>query len=298
MDDYRNGPGHGYPDIFQLRCGRRESSLPAVGGIFRSGNRDRRNARALLGGCKLMARRWVVLTADRGSIAVNHIVEYTEWDGRVALSDEVIYTDPVDLDGNPVDMLWKIGGNVTLAAGVYTYSQYAAETTLIERQRGQIFDAYNWWRIFGRTGHWAGIRRGVTQEIVEGQPRVDVRQVPLDSTDKWAYHLVALMDHAINGTWPVSGAFSAVALQAALDHAEDIFRNWGPRWYLAQIKDSDKSPTADADSYAGMVLDAGQNIYMDVFSILGVSQEISGDWDPMGVALRAGFNPEHRNLGN
>ena len=238
-----------------------------------------------------MAKIWVV------SVATNQIIEYTEWAGRVALSDEVIYTDPVDAEGNSVDDAWKVGGSVTLIAGVYTYSEYADEPTLVDRQRSQIFEAYKYWRIFGRTGHWAGIRRGVTQEITEGQPRVDVRQVPLDSTDKWAYHIVALMDHAINGTWPITGALSAVDLQAVLDHAEDILRNWGPRWYLAQIG-TGKAPTGNADSYAGMVLDDGESLYTDIFTILGAHLEITGIWVPMGVALRTGFDPENSNLGN
>ena len=238
-----------------------------------------------------MARSWIV------SVATNQIIEYTEWSGRTATADEVIYTDPVDTDGNSVDDLWKVGGSVELSAGVYTYSEYAAEPTLVERQRSQIFEAYKFWRIFGRTGHWAGIRRGVTQEIMPGEPRVDVRQVPLDSTDKWAYHIVALMDHAINGTWPITGALSAVDLQAVLDHAEDIFRNWGPRWYLAQIEDN-KYPSDNANLYAAMVLDDGNGIYTDIFTILGGHRGISGDWIPMGVNLRAGFNPETSNLGN
>ena len=68
-----------------------------------------------------MARSWIVLTADRSPHSVNEIIAYTEWDGYVALADEVVYTDPVDAGGDAVDGLWKVGGSVVLAAGVYTY---------------------------------------------------------------------------------------------------------------------------------------------------------------------------------
>ena len=85
-----------------------------------------------------MARSWIVLTADRSPHAANEIIAYTEWDGYVALADEVVYTDPVDVDGNAVDGLWKVGGSVVLAAGVYTYSDSGLEPSLVDRQRGQI----------------------------------------------------------------------------------------------------------------------------------------------------------------
>ena len=239
-----------------------------------------------------MARNWVVLTADRAPHEAHEIVGYTEWDGYVAVADEVVYTDPVDADGHAVDARWKVGGSVVLAAGVYTYTDSGREPSLIDRQRSQIFEAYKWWRIFGRTGHWAGLRRGLVD--TDGN---DTRMIPLDSTDKWAYHVVALMDHAINGTWPITGALSAVALQAALDHAEVVLRTKGPAWYEAQIEPTG-IPTTFANNYANMPLTAGSPIYTDIFSVLGVHQGIDGLWTPMSANLRAGFNPEARNLGN
>ena len=97
-----------------------------------------------------MARNWVVLTADRSPHVANEIISHTRWDGYVAAADEVVYTDPVDVNGNAVDALWMVSGSVTLAAGVYTYTDPGNLPTLVNRQRGQIFDAYLYWRVFGR----------------------------------------------------------------------------------------------------------------------------------------------------
>ena len=243
-----------------------------------------------------MAKRWIVLTADRDSVAANQIIEYTEWDGRVALSDEVIYTDPVDIDGNSVDDVWKVGGIVMLAAGVYTYSENPTEPTLVERQRAQIHDAYLYWRINGRTDHWTGLRRGVVDPM---DSSIDYTHVPMDATDKWAYHVVALVDQAINGAFPITG-YTAEQLQAFIDHAVNILRTLGPTWYLAQLGSDGKQPTEVSKSYAGQntVIADNAAIYTDIVTATGVHQTITGVWVAMAVSIRAGFNPEDRNLGN
>ena len=242
-----------------------------------------------------MARNWIVLTAARAPHVVDAIIAFTEWDGYTALADEVVYSDPVDADGNKVDALWKVGGTVTLAAGVYTYLDPGTEPTLANRQRSQIFDAYIFWRRFGRTDHWQGIRRGFVHEVnmVDG---VDTRTYPLDATDKWAFHIPALMDQAILGAFPITGALSAVDLQALLDHVTNIFRTLGPTWYLAQIKPSSKGPTNEAVSYADMGIADGNPIYTDVVSALGVPRMIDGAWNAMAVGIPMGYNPESRTL--
>ena len=233
-----------------------------------------------------MARSWVVLTADRAPHVANEIIAYTEWDGYTALADEVVYTDPVDADGNAVDALWKVGGLVTLAAGVYTYTDSGLEPSLIDRQRGQIYDAYLHWRIFGRTGHWAGIR----------SHKVTIREA-LYGTDKWAYHMVALVDQAINGAYPLSGAYSPAELQAFIDHAENILRRFGPAWYLEQFTIQNE-PKPDNNSYRMISVDAGTQIYTDIAEPNGTLRTANGLYASMAVSIRAGFNPEDRNLGN
>ena len=239
-----------------------------------------------------MARSWIVLTADRSPHAANEIIAYTEWDGYVALADEVVYTDPVDVGGVAVDGLWKVGGSVVLVAGVYTYTEPGMVPTLVDRQRGQIFDAYLYWRIFVRTSHWAGIRQTVRTS----------KFGPLDATDKWAYHIIALVDQAIHGVYPVTGAYTAEELQAFIDHADVILRTLGPTWYLAQIGDSTTStenePTPESNMYAIMDTLPGTVIYSDIATSLGVLRTIDGEHLSMIVAIRAGFNAESRSLGN
>ena len=241
-----------------------------------------------------MARNWIVLTADRLPHAANEITAFTAWDGYMAAADEVVYTDPVDAGGDAVDGLWKVGGSVTLAAGVYTYSDSGLEPSLVDRQRGQVFDAYKYWRVFGRTGHWAGIREG---QVDEDDATISRKTTPLDSTDKWAYHLVALVDQAIHGLFPVTGPYTPEALQAFIDHAEDILRNQGPTWYLAQISPGGQ-PSGPAVHYSNLDVDDGTVIYSDIATALGVHLTITGAYTSMIVAIRSGFNPEDRNLGN
>ena len=239
-----------------------------------------------------MARSWIVLTADRSPHAANEIIAYTEWDGYVALADEVVYTDPVDAGGDAVDGLWKVGGSVVLVAGLYTYTEPGNQPTLVDRQRGQIFDAYLYWRIFGRTGHWAGLRH--TQKVTLFEP--------LHSVDKWAVHIVALVDQAIHGVFPITGAYTPVELQAFIDHASLILRTLGPRWYLMQIQDStlpmEGEPTTQANNYRMLAVIAGTGIYTDIATVQGALREIDGEWLPMSVSIRAGFDPESRTLGN
>ena len=233
-----------------------------------------------------MARRWVVLTADRDPHDANEIITYTEWDGLMAAADEVIYTDPVDADGNAVDADWKVSGTVTLVAGVYTYTDPGVEPTLADRQRGQIYDAYLHWRIFGRTGHWAGIRQGKVTKFDA-----------LDATDKWAYHVVALVDQAIQGVFPITG-YTAEQLQAFIDHAVFILRNLGPTWYLAQFNDMNEPTDGKATAYRILAVVGGTPIYSDIATAAGVLRTIDGEYIPMAVSIRAGFDPEARNLGN
>ena len=156
-----------------------------------------------------MARRWVVLTADRGSHDANEIIIYTEWDGLLAAADEVIYTDPVDADGNAVDALWKVSGSVTRAGAgtaadpyVYTYVDSGLEPSLEDRQRSQVWSAYQQFKLVGRTGHWASLRAGLMQEITNamGNPETILTQfTPLEATDKWAFHNCAKLDRGNPG---------------------------------------------------------------------------------------------------
>ena len=245
-----------------------------------------------------MARRWVVLTVDRDPHNANEIITYTEWDGYMALADEVIYTDPVDADGNAVDALWKVSGSVTrTGAGtaadpyIYTYADNSLEPSLIDRQRGQIFDAYLYWRIFGRTQHWAGLR-AIIRTSKDGA---------LDATDKWAVHILALVDQAIHGAFPLSGAYTPEALQAFINHAENILRTLGPTWYFAQFQPEGENapgePSMESGMYAALQIDSGQ-IYTDIVTIQGVLRVIDGDFISMGTSIRDGFNPESRTLGN
>ena len=248
-----------------------------------------------------MARRWVVLTADRDPHDQNEIIAYTEWDGHLARADEVIYTDPVDADGAAVDGAWKVSGSVTRAGAgtaadpyVYTYADSGLEPSLIDRQRGQIFDAYLHWRIFGRTDHWRGIR--------SHRANAATQRSPLNALDKWALHIVALIDLAINGVFPITGPLPPAPLQALIDHADDILRRLGPAWYIQQLRldppDEIGEPTAEAVLYADLATEDGTAIYTDVCTALAVPRTIDGEHLPMAVNIRAGFDPESRNLGN
>ena len=239
-----------------------------------------------------MARRWVVLTADRDPLDANEIISYTEWDGLVAAADEVIYTDPVDANGNAVDLLWKVSGSVMRSGAgtagnpyVYTYSDNSLEPSLEDRQRGQIHDAYLYWRIFGRTNHWAGIRRTQFSTVFDA----------LDGTDKWALHIVALIDQAIRGAFP-AGGYTAEELQALIDHAENILRNFGPTWYLEQFEDN-KEPKPTSDNYRDLNVIEGTLIYTDICTTAGVIRGIDGLYLPMTVTIHADFNPEDRKQG-
>ena len=240
-----------------------------------------------------MARRWVVLTADRAPHVEHEIITYTEWVGLLPAADEVIYTNPVDADGNAVDTRWKVSGSVTrTGAGtagnpyVYTYADNSLEPSLAERQRGQIHDAYLYWRIFGRTNHWAGIRRTHKPETIFDA---------LDGTDKWALHIVALIDQAIRGAFP-AGGYTAEQLQALIDHADNILRNLGPTWYLAQF-DTMNDPKPDSDSYRDLAVAAGTVIYTDICTAAGVIRGIDGTHLPMPTVIHASFKPEDRNQG-
>ena len=70
-----------------------------------------------------MARHWVVLTADRAPMVSGMIIAYTTWDGYVPESDEVVYTDPIDSENNPVDNNWRVDGSVLKVGEVYTYTE-------------------------------------------------------------------------------------------------------------------------------------------------------------------------------
>ena len=248
-----------------------------------------------------MAKRWVVLTADRTPHVEHEIITYTEWAGLLAAADEVIYTDPVDAVGNPVDDLWKVSGLVTRAGAgtptdpyTYNYSDSSLEPSLVDRQRGQIYDAYLFWRVFGRTNHWEGIRAQRTNLLTQS--------TPLDATDLWAFHIVALVDQAIHGAFPITGAYSAEDLQAFIDHADNILRRLGPTWYLVQIEtmngNSLGEPTPKAVQYAGLNTAPGTIIYTDIVTVLGVLRIIDGEYLPVSTVIRDGFNPEMRSLGN
>ena len=243
-----------------------------------------------------MARRWVVVTADRFPFSENEIVAYTEWDGYVAKSDELIFTNPVNADGTPADKNWTVSGKVTLLDGVYTYTPNVVAPTLIHQQRSQIHDAYKYFQRHGRTGHWAALRRGLMQQVGGAGAVVDTQYMPLDATDKWAFHIVAKIDKAILGEYPVSGALSADDLQALIDHDDNILRTLGPTWYGAQLMDD--KPTANSGSYANMSVMDNEAIYCDTSTVLGVPRTIDGMWISMAATIRPGFDPESRTLGN
>ena len=240
-------------------------------------------------------RRWIVLTAARAPHAVGEIIGYTEWDGYPAGADEVVYTAPVDAMGNPVDALWKVGGTVVLLNGVYTYAEPGTEPSFEYRMRSQVHAGYLFWRRFGRTGHWAGLRAHLIPTPFD----------PLDSADKWAYNTAAVCDHGINGTFPVTGPMTPAQVVGLVDHADFIYRNLGEEWYDAQIQKVDDppmnpihGPTENARSYRQMSLLPGAPIYIDIVTLLGVNRPIDGVWEPMGVNFRDGFDPELRSLGN
>ena len=248
-----------------------------------------------------MARRWIVLTVARAPHALYEIIAYTEWAGYQAASDEVVYTDPVDGDGNAVDALWKVSGSVTLAAGIYTYLDPGTEPTLANRQRSQIHSSYKIFQATGRTGHWAALRAGLVQriELLSGsfEPDIDTQFMPLDATDKWGFHITAKLDLAILGLYPVSGPLAPAALQGLIDHDTDVLITSGPTWYQAQT-DADRLPTPECIAYARMGVSANDLIYNDTSTVLGVPRQFDGVFESMAVRIRAGFNPELRTLGN
>ena len=226
-----------------------------------------------------MAKRWIVLTAERAPLVVNAIIGLTEWDGYVAAADEVIYTDPVDAGGDRVDSGWKVGGSVTLAGGVYTYTDPTTEPSLADRQRAQIQSAYIWWRMFGRTSHWAGLR--------EAAGKFD----PLDATDRWAYSIVGLMDQLINGTF--AAARTAEQKQELLDHADEILRTLGPTWYGVMVGDMSLRGQWRATGLTDQSF-----IYTDICTRDGVPRTVDGAFTPMPPRFRTGFDPESPSLGN
>ena len=175
-----------------------------------------------------------------------------------------------------------------------TYIPPAGQVTLEQRQRRFIWDAYIWWRQNGRTQHWAGLR---SREAAAGEITG-----PLDACDNWAFHILAICDQAINGVFPVSGAYSAGDLAAFLAHADMIYRTLGPTWYKAQIDtdpDNLNQTTQEAKKYKNTSrLTDGSPLYTDIVTILGVPRTIDGRWLPMGVNIRAGFDPEDPDLGN
>ena len=244
-----------------------------------------------------MPNNWIVLTADRGTFEAGRIIAATEWDEYVLEADEVLYSPPAAADGSRVDAGWKVGGSVSLAADVYTYTapDLDIQNNLAALQRSQIHRAYLFWRIFGRTEHWAGLRLKIMNE--DGTAiDPDQRNAPLEATDQWAKHVVALIDLAINGIFPLAGPLSADDLQALIDHADNILRTLGPTWYGAQ-QQSDGRTTTEADNYRGMDVVDGADIYTDICTIAGVLRTIDGSWFPMGVTIRAGFNPSWLHWG-
>ena len=226
-----------------------------------------------------MAKRWIVLTAERAPLMVNAIIGLTEWDGYVGAADEVIYTDPVDTGGVRVDELWKVGGSVTLAGGVYTYTDPTTEPSLADRQRAQIQSAYLWWRLFGRTSHWAGLR--ATADKFD----------PLDATDKWAYSIVALMDAVINGNFVASR--TAEQKQELIDHADIILRTLGPTWYGVMVGNLMRR-----DQWRAASLVDPAEIYTDICDRDGTPRAVDGSFVTMIVRFRTGFDPESPTLGN
>ena len=248
-----------------------------------------------------MARNWIVLTAARAPHAVNVIVAYTEWDGYVALADEVVYSNPVDADGNAVDALWKVSGTVTLAGGVYTYLDPGTEPTLANRQRSQVWSAYQKFKLVGRTGHWASLREGLMQEVTNSmgnQVTILTQFTPLVATDKWAFHNCAKLDQAILGGYPIGGPLPPAELQALIDHDDNILRTLGPAWYDAQTMGDAKVPTPNCLLYAEMDVGPNANLYSDTSNAAGALRQIDGQWLAQAMRIRTGFDPESRTLGN
>ena len=243
---------------------------------------------------------WIVLSADRGAELATTIIGATEWDGYVPEPDEVLYQNPVNAAGQRVDAGWKVSGAVSLAADVYTYTDHAAEPALEVKQRRQIHEAYLYWRIFGRTEHWAGLRLKILHggtETNANEIDPDQRNAPLEATDQWAVHIEALIDQAIHGAFPISGPLSADDLQALIDHADNIFRTLGPTWYGAQ-QNAEGHTTEQADQYRAMNITAGSAIYTDICTALGVLRTIDGAFNSMVTLIRVGFDPESPTLGN
>ena len=217
----------------------------------------------------------------------NVLLSYTEIDsidppaGETAVAKSVIDAAYVG------DVL--IGG--TWDGTIYTPP--AGQVTLARRQRRFIWDAYIWWRTFGRTQHWAGLRRGIATSEEQ-------LYAPLEATDKWARHILGIADQAIRGNFPITGAYTPAELVAFLNHMDNIYRTLGPTWYKAQIRpanDPENKPhqsTTEADMYRGHT---ANSLYTDTVTATGVLRTIDGTFGAMAVNFHADFDEEDPMLG-
>ena len=225
-----------------------------------------------------MGRRYFRGDADNRLVMVSDDDAMTAPTGRtaIALADLVaVYSGDI-----------LVGGIVTgsgTVADPYVYTPPAGQATVADDQRYQIYAAYHWWRIHGRTQHWAGIRG----------TRVDNAE-PLMATDKWVYHIVALIDRIISGE--VFATKTAVEVQAAVDHADNILRTLGPTWYIVQIGDQG-NVSENGEDYRDMSTEDGALIYTDIMTAAGLLRGVDGTFNGMPTTIRAGFNPEIPTLG-
>ena len=226
-----------------------------------------------------MARNWVVLTADRSPHMANEIIAYTTWDGYPAAADEVVYTDPVDVDGNAVDEAWKVSGSVTLAAGVYTYSDPAGTPTQADLWINDLAEGYRGY-LRVRTESWVSRR-------VSNFPRR-----PMVATDRWAYSQIALGDALARSTW--LPALTGEQRGTAIAHIADLIDRIGAIWYGVIAADAGSLET----DWAAVNVTDSAPIYSDIINPDGTPRAPDGAFTLLvpTALIPAGFNPDSRTL--
>ena len=175
-----------------------------------------------------------------------------------------------------------------LLGGVWdglAYTRPSGQPTVAQAQRANLHIAYDWWNNHGRRSSWAGLRAG------------DLKFTPLDATDRWVYHQVALGDRISRAE--IWTNFTAADRQAAVDHIVNALRTLGPTWYGVMVGDGTK-----AVAWAAANIADNANLYTDIFTILGVAKGPNGEFDGLPSTtlgnrkIKVGFDPEVSNLGN
>ena len=229
---------------------------------------------------------WVIFKPD-DRVVEEAVKDEAEAIARVAVLGGTTTSIEVD-DGKGGSTLpdWFYPGIYVDADGkleegpIETDEEVSQRVAVLYRER--MHEAYLWWRINGRTQHWAGLRTG------------EQKTYPLDATDKWAYHMLALMDRIIAREYLAT--LSGTAVLAAVDHIDTVFRTLGPTWYHTQIA-ANGNITANGGLYRTMSLDAGSPIYNDALTTAGIPRAIDGVWTAFPVVIAATFNPEAPQLG-